>query len=142
MKFASAVLLAASLFAVPLASAADAEPPSETVRGYFDALGRQDFTRALSLTSGAAQKRTEKMVGDLRQQAAAAHAQVELKVTRVDVDDAVTDGDSVKVSFHIDVIGKKWMFKKVARRLEGTAHFRVEGAAEPRIVAIDGQLAE
>jgi hypothetical protein len=113
-----------------------------TVRGYFDALSHNDFQRALSLTAGPALERTQKMVGTLRQQAAAAHARVELNVKRVEVSppQAVrTPPIPVEVSFDIDVVGKKWWFKKVARTLAGRAQFYVDGVA-PRIVAIEGRL--
>jgi hypothetical protein len=111
----------------------------DTVRGYFDALGHNDFQRALSFTAGAAQERTANMVGTLHQQAAAANAKVELKVTRVEVSPPAVDNGPVDVSFHIDVIGKKWIFKKVARTLSGRAQFYLAADA-PRIVAIEGRL--
>jgi hypothetical protein len=110
-----------------------------TVRGYFDALGHNDFQRALSFTAGAAQERTANMVGTLKQQAAAANANVELKVKRVDVSLPVADNGPVDVAFDIDVIGKKWIFKKVAKKIAGHAQFYVATDA-PRIVAIEGRL--
>src|SRR5437868_10397678 len=107
-----------------LASSSSAQEPTALVRGYFAALERSDFTRAIRLTEGAAQKSTEHMVGTLQHQAAEHHAQVELKVQRLDVQPK-RDGQRVKVEFNIDVIGKKWVFKKVARTLAGTAEFKI-----------------
>jgi hypothetical protein len=114
------------------------------VRGYFSALNRQDFGGALALTDGAAQASTSNMVNQLKSEAAAHHARVELKVTRVDVRPPGVEepgrGVPVPVQFQIDVVGHKFCFKKVARKLEGFARFWVDPARRDRIVAIDGKL--
>jgi len=47
---------------------------------------------------------------------------------------------SQPVQFHIDVIGHKWFFNKVARVLEGDAEFYVDPARAGRIVDIQGNL--
>ena len=117
------------------------------MRGYFDALGKNDFPRALSLTAGAAQSRTEHMMGTLKQQAAAAHARVELKVKHVEVSQAPPEHLAeglpvpVDVQFDIDVVGRKWIFSRVARKLSGRAQFFVACASPaPRIIAIEGKI--
>jgi hypothetical protein len=121
---------------------AHAQPSAEqTVRGYFDALGKNDFNRALALTAGEAQARTARMVGTLQQQAAANDAKVILKVKRVEVAPPQEPDGPVEVSFDIDVVGKKWIFSKVARKLNGRAHFYVD-SDEPKIVAIEGRIDE
>ncbi len=146
MKFAvvAAVVLAPLAAHPPVAHATDSVAPG-IVRGYFAALARKDFSRAFELTSGDALERTEHMVGTLNREAAQHHAQVELRVRSLSVAEqpAAADADSVPVlvSFDIDVIGRKWIFRRVARRLTGTAQFLVEKeAAQPRIVAILGRL--
>jgi hypothetical protein len=129
----------ALLLVLPLAHAQPS--PEQTVRGYFDALGRNDFRRALALTAGKAQARTAQMVGNLQQQAAANDAKVIVKVKRVDVAPPAQPDGPVEVSFDIDIVGKKWIFSKVARKLNGRAQFYVD-AFLPRIVAIEGRIAE
>src|SRR5579871_6368092 len=137
MKFALVLLLATASFPFH----ARAEAPAETVRGYFAALEHHDFTRALALTSGEAMKRTARMLGALHREAAQHHAEVELKVQQLQIAERASGGTAqVDVTFDIDVIGKRWFFRKVARKLTGTAHFYVATAAVPRIVAIEGQL--
>jgi hypothetical protein len=123
--------------------AAEAAPPTDAVKGYFAALDQQDFARALSLTDGAAQARTSRMVSTLKSEAAQHHARVEVKVTRLAVQQPGAPeprGVPVPVRFHIDVVGHKWMFHKVARVLEGDAQFFVDPAHADRIVAIEGNL--
>lgn len=125
--------------------AADAAPgPTEAVRTYFAALDRQDFTRAIALTDGDAQARTSRMVSTLQKEAAQHHARVEVKVTRLAVQapgaPELGRGVPVPVQFHIDVIGHKWMFNKVARVLEGQAQFYVNPQHTDRIIAIEGNL--
>ncbi len=133
------------LLLMPLAAHADPiGDPAATVKGYFAALGKNDFKRALALTSGTAQTRTENMVGSLNRQAAAAHAKVELHVRRVLVSPPagqLADGlpVSVEVQFEIDVVGRRWIFSRVARKLNGRAQFYV-ACDSPRIVAIEGKL--
>src|SRR4051794_7204909 len=82
---------------------ADATGP---VKGYFAALDRQDFSRALALTGGSAQARTSRMVQTLQQQAAEQHARVEVKVRSLAVrSPGVAEpgrGVPVPVSFRID----------------------------------------
>lgn len=135
------ILLLALAFAAPARAAGDA---ADAVRGYFSALGRQDFPGALSLTDGAAQSRTAHMVDQLKSEAAAHHARVELKVTRLEVRSPGAPepgrGVPVPVAFHIDVVGHKWLFHKVARRLGGEARFWVDPDQGDRIIAIEGQL--
>jgi hypothetical protein len=121
-----------------LAASARAQEPTALVRGYFAALERSDFSKALGLTQGAAQQRTQHMVGTLQHEAAEHHAEVELKVQRLDVSPN-DDGQHVRVVFHIDIIGKKWVFKKVARTLAGTAEFKIAENGD-HIDHIDGQL--
>ena len=68
---------------------------------------------------------------------------MEVKVTKVDVraaGAAEARGVPVPVAFHIDVVGKKWCFSKVARQLDGEAMFWLDAAHPDRIVAIDGNL--
>lgn len=143
MRFFAALAFAATTVAVPLA--AHAQSPSVAVRSYFQALGRQDFSRALALTDGAAQTRTSHMVDTLKSEAAAHHARVEVSVTRLDVRTPGAPearGVPVPVAFHIDVVGHKWCFSKVARTLDGEARFYVDPSRPDRIVAIEGKLAE
>jgi hypothetical protein len=127
-----------------VARADSASDPTATVRGYFEALAKNDYQRALALTQGAAQRRTATMVGALEKAAKAADAHVELKVRRVLVGPPPTRIEQglpvpVDVTFDIDVVGKKWHFSKVARKLAGKAQFLVAGSAA-RILAIDGAL--
>ncbi len=115
------------------------------VRGYFRALARQDFSGAIALTAGSAQSRTCDMVGKLKSEAAAHNARVEVKVTNLDVrppEQPDARGVPVPVAFHIDVVGHKWCFSKVARQLEGEARFYVDPARPDRIVAIEGRIVE
>jgi hypothetical protein len=131
---------------VPFATSVRAESasgPCEAVRGYFAALDRQDFNQAIALTDGSAQARTSKMVHQLKTEAAAHNAKVEVKVKSLDVrspGSAEARGVPVPVNFSIDVVGKKWCFSKVARKLAGEARFYVDPAHPDRIVAIEGQL--
>jgi hypothetical protein len=129
----------------PLTLAHAEAGPMAAVRGYFAALGRQDFGSALALTDGAAQARTSRMVDTLKNEAAAHHARVDVKVTKLDVRAPGTPdahGLPVPVAFHIDVVGHKWCFSKVARALDGEARFYFDPERPQRIVAIEGNLVE
>jgi hypothetical protein len=144
MRLFAPLIFAAVTVAAPFASHGEAGP-SAAVRGYFQALGRQDFSRAIALTDGSAQTRTSRMVATLKSEAAAHHAQVEVKVTGLDVrspGEPDSRGVPVPVAFHIDVVGHKWCFSKVARTLEGEARFYVDPSRPGRIVAIEGRLVE
>jgi hypothetical protein len=149
----ASLLSAALLVAVPVATHAGGPSvgaggigvgATGAVRGYFQALDRQDFVRALALTDGQAQESTSNMVNTLKRQAAAAHAWVEVKVKTLEVQpEGVAEpgrGVPVPVHFHIDVIGHKWLFHKVGRRLDGYACFWVDPERADRIVAIEGDL--
>jgi hypothetical protein len=131
------------LVAAPFAGHAQPSP-AQAVRGYFDALGRQDFRSALAFTVAEAQKTTSHMVSTLQREAAEHGARVEVQVKEVDVAAPGSPepgrGVPVPVQFHIDVVGHKWMFHKVARRLEGQARFWVDPDRADRIVAIEGDL--
>ena len=144
MRFFAAFVFVAATVTVPLVS--HAEPtPTTAVRDYFQALGRQDFSRAIALTDGAAQTRTSRMVETLKSEAAAHHARVEVSVTHLDVRSPGAPearGVPVPVLFHIDVVGKKWCFSKVARTLDGEARFYIDPSRPDRIVAIEGRIAE
>ena len=136
------LLMTLALATAPLTAHADA---CSTVRGYFAALDRQDFTTAIAMTNGTAQSSTSQMVEDLKRQAAKNHARVEVKVKRLDVSvaqQAEARGVPVPVSFHIDVVGHKFCFHKVARQLDGQARFFVDPSGSGRIVAIEGKLVE
>ncbi|MGZ3442594.1 MAG: hypothetical protein ACXVDD_23900 [Polyangia bacterium] len=144
MRFLAPLLITLTLTG-PLALARGETGPSAAVRGYFAALGRQDFGGALALTYGAAQASTSRMVDTLKSEAAAHHARVDVKVTRLDVRaPGAPDerGLPVPVAFHIDVVGHKWCFSKVARTLDGEARFYFDPARPERIVAIEGRLVE
>jgi hypothetical protein len=145
MRFFAPLVFAAATVAAPLAGA-HAEPgPTAAVRGYFSALARQDFSGAIALTDGAAQKRTCNMVDKLKSEAAAHNARVEVKVTTLEVQapgEPDARGVPVPVAFHIDVVGHKWCFSKVARKLDGQARFYVDPARPDRIVAIEGRIVE
>src|SRR4051794_15623143 len=144
------LVIATSLFALlcpstslPVHAQGAVSAPS-LVRGYFAALERKDFHRALSLTAGAAQERTARMAGTLNEEAANHHAEVELRATKLEVDNSPSSSASaangtapVQVVFDIDVIGKKWISRKVAGRLTGRAQFYV---AADQIVAIEGRI--
>ena len=96
-------------------------------------------------THCAAQSRTSTMVQTLKKEAAAHHARVDVKVTKLDVRSPGEPdklGVPVPVAFHIDVVGHKWCFSKVARTLDGEARFYVNPARPDRIVAIEGRLVE
>lgn len=145
MRTSLVVLVALSLLLVSPSSRASSGPdPTSPVRGYFAALDRQDFNRALALTDGNAQQRTFSMVSTLRKEAAQHHARVEVKVTQLAVQAPGAPlpgvGVPVPVRFHIDVIGHKWFFNKVARVLEGDAQFYVDPTRADRIVEIQGNL--
>jgi hypothetical protein len=136
------LLMTLSLAVAPMIAHADA---CSTVRGYFAALNRQDFTTAIAMTNGTAQSSTSQMVEDLRRQAAKNHARVEVKVTKVEVSppmEAEARGVPVPVAFHIDVVGHKFCFHKVARKLDGRARFFVDPSGSGRIVAIEGKIVE
>ena len=148
MRFFAPLIFAAATVAAPLAGA-HAETaqtaPTAAVRGYFRALARQDFSGAIALTDGAAQTRTSHMVDKLKSEAAAHNARVEVKVTTLEVrapGQPDERGVPVPVAFHIDVVGHKWCFSKVARKLDGEARFYVDPARPDRIVAIEGRLVE
>jgi hypothetical protein len=151
MKLA-ALVIASSLVLPALARAntAPARPthstvagpsPSETVRGFFDALEQKDFPRALAFTDGDAAMRIADLLGHIDAEAARHHAQIELKVRSLRLREGVLDDGvvPVQVRYEIDVIGRKWFFRKLARKLVGTAEFLVDGSA-PRITAIVGRL--
>jgi hypothetical protein len=142
MRFVAPLLV---ILTAPLAIAHAEANPAAAVRGYFEALGHQDFGRALALTDGAAQARTSRMVDTLKSEAAAHNARVDVKVTRLDVQaPGAPDarGLPVPVAFHIDVVGHKWCFSKVARQLDGEARFYFDPARPERIVAIEGKIVE
>jgi len=84
------------------------------------------------------------MVEKLRSEAAAHHARVELKVKRLDVRDAGAAepgrGVPIPVAFHIDIVGHRWCFSKIARQLDGEARFYLDPERPDRIVAIEGRL--
>jgi hypothetical protein len=141
------IALLLALPSLALAAPAVAGPdcnPAEAVRGYFQALDRQDFSRALALTDGAAQTRTWRMVDTLQHEAQAHHARVEVKVKALDVrpPGAAEPGRGVPVpvQFHIDVVGHAWCFHKVARTFDGSARFWVDPARAHRIIAIEGEI--
>ncbi len=144
MKLA-ALLIASSLILPALARATSASisPPSasSTVRGFFDALERKDFPAALAFTDGEAAMRIADLLDRIDAEAERAHAQIELKVRRLRIAERAPDDGMVpvEVTYEIDVIGKKWFFRKLARKLVGTAEFLVDGRA-PRITAIVGRL--
>jgi hypothetical protein len=84
-------------------------------------------------------------VSELKREAKKNQARVEVRVTRIDVQKpgaAEARGVPVPVQFHIDVVGHKWCFSKVARRLDGKARFYVDAAKPDKIVAIEGQLVQ
>lgn len=140
MKLAVALMLALAF--VPDATAADARPPSQTVRGFFSALEQHDFRGALALTEGKAAEVIHDLIQGIERQAARQHAAVELRVRELRLSEPASDvagQNPVDVRFQIDVVGKKWMFSRVARTLSGSARFYVDDKA-PRIVAIVGQL--
>ena len=144
MRFIAPLLLAATVIAAPFTAHAESGAIA-AVRGYFRALDHQDFGRALALTGGAAQTRTSRMVNQLKSEAAAHQARVEVKVKQLDVrspGEPDARGVPVPVAFHIDVVGHKWCFSKVARRLAGEARFYVDPANAGRIIAIEGSLVE
>ncbi len=136
MKVAFALLVALPALGGSLGAHAQCRLAPAVIRGYFAALERKDFGGALRLTTGGAQARTAHMLGTLERQAAAEHADVELRVRRLDLSPASVG--PVQVTFDIDVIGRKWLFHKVARTLRGTARFLVRD--DGRIAAIDGAL--
>jgi hypothetical protein len=135
MKLAAALALVSLVLPIAVGHA---QEPANLVRGYFAALEHKDFSRALSMTAGTAQACTANMVGTLERQAAEHHADVEVKVQRLEVGSPSNPG-MVPVRFDIDVIGKKWIFRRLARKLSGTATFRLAASGD-RIVAIDGVL--
>jgi hypothetical protein len=120
--------------------------PTDTVRRYFQALDHQDFATAIALTDGGAKMRTSSMIDRLKKEAAAAGVTVAVRVKRLDVRAPGLPeprGVPVPVVFHIDIVGKKWCFSKVALRLDGEARFFIDPARrDDRIVAIDGILGE
>src|SRR5437016_3647841 len=144
MRSLVSLALVASLFA--LAARSDASAPRSasvaTVCGYFEALNRNDFGRALALTVGDAETRTRQILGNIQRQANAADAEIELHVRKLAVAERAPAAGAVPVDvvFDIDVVGKKWLFSKVARKLAGKAQFVVAPASQPRIVAIVGSL--
>ena len=145
MRFFAPLVLAVATVAAPFSAAHAESSPVAAVRGYFRALSHQDFRGAIALTKGAAQTRTCNMVERLQSEAAAHNARVEVKVTTLDVrEPGAPDarGVPVPVAFHIDVVGHKWCFSKVARKLDGQARFYVDPDRPDRIVAIEGRIVE
>jgi hypothetical protein len=144
MLSAMRLLIPVLVVAAAASALAHAEArPGDAVRGYFQALDRQDFVKALALTVDAAQARTSHMVQALKSEAAAHHARVEVKVKHLDVRSPGSPearGVPVSVAFHIDVVGHRWCFSKVARRLAGEARFFVDPEHPDRITAIEGRL--
>jgi hypothetical protein len=107
------------------------------VRAYFSALAERDFGGALRMTTGAALQRTHDILVDLERRAAERRAHVDLEVRHLEL--RPSGNGAVDARFAIDVVGKKWMFSKVARRLFGTARFYVN---ENTITAIAGDVRE
>ncbi len=141
----SLVALFALVASVAASHAQSPCAPTDAVRGYFQALDRQDFGKAIALTVGPALQRTSNMVQRLKSEAAAHNAKVEVRVKQLDVrlpGAPEARGVPIPVSFRIDVVGKKWCFSKVARQLDGVARFYVDPARPDRIVAIEGKLDE
>jgi hypothetical protein len=139
MRLPAVFALLAMLALVLPGRRAHASAPA-VVRGFFAALERKDFGRALALTEGAAKARTANLVGTLHRAAQQHHAELEFRVKRLDVDQpyaSAVGATPVRVHFDIDVIGKRWIFRKVARKLTGRANFYV---AANQIVAIHGKL--
>jgi hypothetical protein len=137
MKLACALVVSGAALGVSFGARGQCPVAPAVVRGYFAALERKDFGHALRLTTGGAQVSTARMVGTLERQAAAQHAEVELRVRRLDLQPA--GAGPVQVSFDIDIIGRKWLWSRVARTLRGTARFLVRD--DGRIAAIEGTLA-
>jgi hypothetical protein len=144
MRSSLFALVALPLLFVSPASRAASPDPTSPVRCYFAALDRQDFSKAIALTDGNAHARTSSMVSTLKSEAARNHARVEVKVTRLAVraPGAALPGRGVPVpvKFHIDLIGHKWCFAKVARVLEGDVQFYVDPDRPDRILDIQGNL--
>jgi hypothetical protein len=131
-------LLLPALVAPP----ARAEPPSLTVRGFFAALEQHDFGGALARTDGAAARVIGELLAAIDREARSRNAQVSLRVRSLRVQEraAVTSGPvPVDVTYDIDIIGRRWIFSRVARRLSGSASFLVD-ARRPCIVAVVGEL--
>ena len=145
MRFFAPIVVAVATLVAPLAVRAQDPCPTEAVRGYFAALARQDFSGAIALTDGSAQTRTSQMVSTVKNEAGAHNARVEVKVKKVDVRAPGTPdkrGVPIPVAFRIDVVGHKWCFSKVARKLDGEARFYVDPQRPDRIVAIEGRIVE
>ncbi|MGZ3429594.1 MAG: hypothetical protein ACXVCV_23245, partial [Polyangia bacterium] len=136
---AALMVLACSL---TIAAPARATAPTSTVRSFFAALDRRDFGGALAFTEGTAASVIANMLDTISREAARRHVDVELKVRSLHLTEGERDESGqipVEVTYDIDVVGRKWFFHRVARRLSGTASFYVDGSA-PRIVAISGTL--
>lgn len=137
----TALLLAVVALIVARPSRARAESRSGAamgvVRAYFSALADRDFGGALRMTTGAAMQRTRDILVDLERRAAERRAHVDLEVRQLDL--RPNGNGTVDARFAIDVIGKKWMFSKVARRLFGNARFYVN---DNTITAIAGDVKE
>jgi hypothetical protein len=141
MRLVASLSLASSLLVAAPAFASQPGPSSLTVRNFFGALEQRDFGGALAFTGGDAQCTVARLLEKIRHEAARKHAKVELKVRNLQVvEHPATAGQvPVEVTYQVDVIGKKWIFRRVARRLSGTAHFYVDEKT-PRIVTIVGHI--
>jgi hypothetical protein len=133
--FVIATLLAA---AVP----ARASCPTCVVRDFFAALEQHDFVRARSLTDGAAADLIAEVLAAIDREAAQKHVQVELQVRRLDlvVQPANRAGQiPIDVEYDVAVFGRKWLIRHLARRLNGTVRFLMDGPSA-HIAAIIGDL--
>jgi hypothetical protein len=122
----SIALLAAGVL---VATGARAAAPCDTVRSFFAALGRHDFSGALGMTAGPAATTLGGVFGAAEQQAARAHAALEVEVRDLHVTEGVPDAAGrtpVDVHYEVNVFGKKLFFKSLVKRIVGSSQFVVD----------------
>ena len=128
-RVAALALALWSLPAVAQTVTASVPPALATgvVRGYFDALRRQDRRTLSGVTEGNAAAYTTQMLDRISDEAQRQDVGVELKVRNLVMYAAPPSeaATPVDVRFDIAVVAKKWFFHKVARVLKGHATFFV-----------------
>jgi hypothetical protein len=96
---------------------------TDMVRGYFDALRRQDRGALSAVTAGQAARDTGAMLDHIRGEAKRRRVDVELQLKDLAVSPSAQG--TVEAKFDISVIAKKWLFSTVAQKLRGRATFYV-----------------
>jgi hypothetical protein len=122
--------------ALLLTTVARAQKPADTVRSFFGALGRHDFRGALGLTAGSASVVLGGVLNAAEEQAARAHAALEVEVRDLRLIEGATDAAGrtpIEVRYDVDVFGKRSFFRSLVRHVAGSSQFIV---ADGRIASV------